>query len=95
MRDGRAPARSASPAARAHAIDGRRMDVQGSTVVTPLGSTLQGRYGRRDFAYRVPVGRLTRIRPSPCGSAAGRRSTSGAASPLADPRSGSDARRSV
>ncbi len=38
------------------AEDGRRMDIQGPTVVTPHGSTLQGRYGRHDFAYAVPVG---------------------------------------
>lgn len=38
------------------AEDGRRMEIQGPTIVTPHGATLQGRYGRHDFAYEVPAG---------------------------------------
>ena len=50
------PARADAIDGRWCAEDGRRMDIQGPTVITPHGSTLQGRYGRHDFAYAVPVG---------------------------------------
>lgn len=35
--------------------DGRRMDIQGSTIVTPNGTTMSGAYDRHGFSYTVPA----------------------------------------
>jgi hypothetical protein len=52
---------SLAPAAYADAIDGqwchvdgRRMQINGSTVVTPHGATLSGAYSRHFFSYVAP-----------------------------------------
>jgi hypothetical protein len=34
--------------------DGRRMEINGSTIVTPGGTAMQGDYTRHAFRYRVP-----------------------------------------
>ncbi len=49
-----APARADSIDGRWCSEDGRRMDIQGSTIVTPNGTTMIGNYGRHDFSYTVP-----------------------------------------
>ncbi|MEI8145599.1 MAG: hypothetical protein WCH83_09070 [Alphaproteobacteria bacterium] len=38
------------------ASDGRRMEIQGSTLITPRGVSLTGNYGRHDFAFVTPQG---------------------------------------
>lgn len=48
--------------AHADAIDGhwckdsRRIEIAGSSVVTPGGNRITGEYGRHDFSYIVPAG---------------------------------------
>ncbi|MEJ1159204.1 hypothetical protein [Prosthecomicrobium sp. N25] len=34
--------------------DGRRMEISGSTIITPGGTSMQGDYTRHAFRYRVP-----------------------------------------
>jgi len=36
--------------------DGRRMEINGPTIVTPAGTRTTGHYGRHDFNYAVPAG---------------------------------------
>ncbi len=52
-----------APAAMADAIDGawchengRRMVINGPSIITPAGTRAQGEYGRHDFTYVVPAG---------------------------------------
>lgn len=56
-----------APAAPAHADaidghwchkDGRRMSVEGPVIVTPGGTSMEGKYERHGFAYVVPEGEL-------------------------------------
>ncbi len=35
--------------------DGRHMQINGPTIVTPAGNTLQGLYSRHSFTYTVPA----------------------------------------
>ncbi len=35
--------------------DGRHMQINGPTITTPAGNTLQGAYSRHSFAYTVPA----------------------------------------
>jgi hypothetical protein len=42
---------------------GRQMSIQGPTIVTPGGTTMEGRYSRHAFSYAVPE------RESPAGAA--------------------------
>ncbi len=35
--------------------DGRHMQIDGPTITTPAGNTLQGIYGRHSFTYTVPA----------------------------------------
>ena len=37
------------------AEDGRRMDIEGATIVTPYGSKLAGEYSRHGFRYIAPA----------------------------------------
>lgn len=53
----------AATAVRADRIDGdwcdgegRRIEIEGSTIKTPGGVTLKGDYGRHSFAYDAPAG---------------------------------------
>ncbi len=36
--------------------DGHQLSIKGPEITTPLGVTLQGNYGRHDFAYIAPTG---------------------------------------
>jgi len=36
--------------------DGKRMEIKGSTLITPRGVTVQGDYSRHAFSYTVPTG---------------------------------------
>ena len=36
--------------------DGHQLTIKGPEITTPLGVTLQGNYGRHDFAYVAPAG---------------------------------------
>ena len=58
-----AAAALAATAARADRIDGdwcdgegRRIEIDGSTIRTPGGVTMKGDYGRHSFAYDAPAG---------------------------------------
>ena len=35
--------------------DGRHLEIDGSTITTPGGNTIQGDYGRHSFTYAVPA----------------------------------------
>ncbi len=54
--------------------DGRHLEIDGSTITTPGGNTIQGDYGRHTFTYTVPA--VGTVRPEPpctCGSSTRRR----------------------
>jgi hypothetical protein len=36
--------------------DGRRMSIEGSNIVTPGGTSMEGEYERHGFAYMAPAG---------------------------------------